>query len=220
MIYPALRPSCISGILYVVFAIACARQAPSIASPEELRKAYAQALVDDDPDQAYALLSPELQTLTPRSEFRKNWKARAKERTTTLQEINLTNDLHQDESLVAKTWFQGRQLIWKYMDGEFWLVGGLPQFADTSTPEGTLRSLVAALRKVDLRPLEYVFSDTLHHELHSRWRTRADDIETALNERNRLQLSETQKRAVLHYGVNRSITLQRNDKQWRIIRMD
>ena len=47
--------------LTAVLALAPACRSTGARSPEALRDAYAQALRKDDPDAAYALLSPELQ---------------------------------------------------------------------------------------------------------------------------------------------------------------
>lgn len=198
----------------------CSCQSPSLSSPEDLRNAYLEALSNNDPDQAYALLSPDLQAITDLQDFRNNWQSHTKERATTLQTMQDSGENKGLRSLTAKTWYRGRQLTWRSVNGKFWLANGLPGMPDTSTPQATLRSLVTALRTIDLRPLEHVFAESLRNDLNGSWKSRADEIESALNQRNRLEISESENRAVLHYGAEHSVILLFNGKQWQITRME
>ena len=210
----SLRPLTVA--LLALLAVSACRGSRGARSPEALRDAYAQALKRDDPDAAYALLSPELQARTPRAEFRTRWKAQAGERAAA--QTALTNLPKAQHAAISggQTVHADRILTWAEVAGGYQIVAGLPGLPDSSTPAQTIRALVAAIRGADLRNLEALVSDELAARLRDDWGRRTALIEALLEQPGAIEYSSDMQRAVLRYESGRALTLEQSPAGWRL----
>jgi len=185
-------------------------------SPEALRDAYAQALRRDDPDAAYALLSPELQAATSREAFRARWKAQASERKTALAALASLPPAYHAPIAGGQTVHGEHILVWAEVAGTYQIVGGLPGLPDSSTPAQAIRAFLAAVRRADLHTLEALVSDDLAGRLRDDWQRRAAAIEAVLDQPGALEFSSDMQRAVLRYEPGRALTLEQTTAGWRL----
>jgi hypothetical protein len=198
---------------------ACATKAAR--GPEQLRSAYAEALRRDDPDAAYDLLSAQAQSQMSREAFSERWRSNAKERERQLAGMKkLDADLQKPVMAGVTTHEGGRLLHWAHVDGRWLVVDGLPGTYDTSTPASTIRGFVRALRTMDFSGIATLVDPELAAQLREDWTSRAERIERALAEPDRLDLSLDLSRAVLRYGQTEQITLEQSERGWRIIDFD
>lgn len=198
---------------------ACATKAAR--GPEQLRSAYADALRRDDPDAAYELLSAQAQARVSREVFRERWRSNASERKHQLAAIKkLDADLQKPVLAGVTTHEGGRMLHWAHVEGRWLVVDGLPGTYDTSTPASTIRGFVRALRTMDFSGVATLVDPELAAQLREDWTSRAERIERALAEPDRLDLSLDLSRAVLRYGQTEQITLEQTDGGWRIVDFD
>lgn len=189
--------------------------------PEQLRTAYADALRNDDPDAAYELLSPEAQARISREAFRERWRSNAGERKRQLAAMKeLDGELARPVMAGVTTHDGGRVLHWAEVDGRWLVVDGLPGTYDTSTPSSTIRAFVRALRAMDFSGVATLVDPELAAQLREDWTSRAERIERALAEPDRLDLSLDLSRAVLRYGQTEQITLEQTERGWRIVDFD
>jgi len=204
--------------LYLIVGLAlCAACRPTGArSPEALRDAYAQALRRDDPDAAYALLSPELQAATSREAFRARWQAQPGERKAALAALAALPPAHRAPIAGGQTVHGARLLTWVEVAGTYQIVGGLPGLPDTSTPAQAIRAFLAAVRRADLHTLEALVSDDLANRLRDDWHRRAAAIEALLDQPGALEFSSDMQRAVLRYEPGRALTLEQTSTGWRL----
>ena len=185
-------------------------------SPEALRDAYAVALRRDDPDAAYALLSPELQAATSRDAFRARWRAQAGERKAAVTALAKLSPAYQSPLVGGQTVHGEHVLVWAEVAGNYQIVGGLPGLPDTSTPAQAIRAFLAAIRSADFHPLEALASDDLASRLRDDWQRRATAIEALLAQPGALEFSSDMQRAVLRYEPGRALTLEQTTAGWRL----
>jgi hypothetical protein len=199
----------------VLMTMGCAAGAKR--SPEGLRDAYAAALRADDPDAAYALLSPDVQARTDIATFRERWKKNKSQHEAALEGISKIDDDRQTAVLTGTTTHEGGVLMhWTYTSLGFLVVDGLPGIPDTSTPAATARALVAVLRGVSDIQLERVLATEMLERLGEDWIARADAIEAALEQPGSISYSADNSRAVLQYGAGRAITFEQTSSGWRV----
>jgi len=195
--------------------LACA--AGARRSPEGLRDAYAAALRSNDPDAAYALLSPEVQARTDVEQFRARWEANHDQHEAALDAIAEIDADRKNPVLTGTTAHPGGVILhWTYTSLGFMVVDGLPGVPDTSTPQATARALIAALRSVSDAQLERVLSTEMLERIGEDWSGRADAIESALEEPGSISYSADNSRAVLRYGAGRAITFEQTTAGWRV----
>lgn len=185
-------------------------------SPETLRDAYALALRQDDPDAAYALLSPELQAATSRDAFHARWRAQAGERKAAQTALAGLPPAYRSPIIGGQTVHGEHILVWAEVAGNYQIVGGLPGLPDTSTPAQTIRAFLAAIRRADFHTLEALASDDLASRLRDDWQRRATAIEALLDQPGALEFSSDMQRAVLRYEPGRALTLEQTTVGWRL----
>ncbi|MBK9757288.1 MAG: hypothetical protein IPO88_28080 [Nannocystis sp.] len=213
---PSALHRLIPGLLALAFAVPGCRSAGSARSPEALRDAYAQALRRDDPDAAYALLSPELQAATPRAAFRARWQAQTAERTAAQAALAALPPAQRAAIAGGQTTHGALVLTWAEVAGHYQIVAGLPGLPDSSTPAQAIRAFLAAVRGADLRDLEALVSDELAARLRDDWGRRAALIEALLDQPGAIEYSSDMQRAVLRYEPGRALTLEQSPAGWRL----
>lgn len=201
--------------LALTLALPACRSARGARSPEALRDAYAQALKRDDPDAAYALLSPELQARTPRAEFRARWQAQTRERAAAQTALASLPPAQRAAIAGGQTVHGDRVLTWVDVAGRYQIVDGLPGLPNSSTPAQTIRAFLAAVRG-DFRNLEALVSDELAARLRDDWGRRATLIEALLEQPGAIEYSSDMQRAVLRYEPGRALTLEQTPAGWRL----
>jgi hypothetical protein len=207
------------GLLCIAFVVACAHDPGR--GPEQLRQAYADALRRDDPDAAYDLMSPEAQSRVSRDAFRERWKDDEKERKAQLAAIKDLDAGKGQPVMTGMTTHEGGGLLhWTHVNGQWLVVDGLPGTYDTATPAATIRAFIRALRTLDFHGVATLLDPELASQLREDWTSRAERIEKALGEPDKLDLSLDLRRAVLRYGTTEQITLEQTPRGWRIIDFD
>ncbi len=185
-------------------------------SPEALRDAYAQALRRDDPDAAYALLSPELQAATSPEIFRARWRAQSAERKAAQATLTALPPAYRAPLPTGQTVHGKHVLTWAEVGGTYQILGGLPGLPDTSTPAQAIRAFLAAVRRADLHTLEALVSDDLAGRLRDDWERRTTAIEALLDQPGAIEFSSDMQRAVLRYEPGRALTLEQTTAGWRL----
>ncbi len=186
-------------------------------SPEGLRDAYAAALRTDDPDAAYALLTPDLQARTGIEAFRARWRDNSAAHKNAQKAIAELPDDRRAAVLTATTTHEGGLVLhWAHTSEGYLVVDGLPGVPDTSTPAATARALIGALRGISSVQLERVLATPMLERIGEDWTARADAIEAALLEPGSISYSGDNARAVLRYGAGRAITFEQTAQGWRI----
>lgn len=211
---PALRLSLCLATSLAAGGVACTSS--GARSPEALRDAYAQALRRDDPDAAYALLSPELQAATSRKAFRARWKAQARERKAAQAAIAGLPAPYRAAVSGGQTVHGDRVLTWAEVAGRYQIVDGLPGLPDSSTPAQAIRAFLAGVRSADMHTLEGLVSDDLAARLRDDWTRRASAIEALLEQPGAIEYSSDMQRAVLRYEPGRALTLEQSPAGWRL----
>lgn len=206
----------ILSLLTLALVLQACRGSGGARSPEGLRDAYAQALKRDDPDAAYALLSPELQAHTPLGEFRARWRAQSGERAVARDELANLPPAQRAPIAGGQTIHGDRVLTWVKVGGRYQIVTGLPGLPDISTPAQAIRAFLAAIRGADLRGLEAVVSDELAARVRDDWGRRAALIEARLEQPGAIEYSSDMQRAVLPYEPGRALTLEQSPSGWRL----
>ena len=203
--------------LAAIFALAGACRASATRSPEDLRRAYLEAVENDDPDTAYELLSDDVRSQVDRETFRSNWAARRTELEQTASSIRALDEDERQPVWYGETLHpSGRRVNWVLVDGRYRVIDGLPGLADLSTPERTVAALITRLRATDHDELSGVITDDLAQRIDQRWRLVASQIETALADPRALEISEDGSRAVLLYGEGKHLVLRRIGPKWRV----
>ena len=207
--------------LALVTGIGCRHPGPR--NPEDLHAAYLDALRKDDPDAAYQLLSPELQARIDADSFRARWQANAKERKMALDAAEARRRVDGDAPPAVRgaqsTHEGGHTLVWTQAGDSYLVVSGLPGIPDTSTPEATVRTLIAALRRANDGELGNVLAPELRERAASEWQVRVESIESALAEPGSVTYSADNMRAILRYAAGRAIVLEQSPAGWRVIEM-
>lgn len=186
-------------------------------SPSRLRDAQVAALQADDPQAAYALLSPELRAATPYEDFEARWKADGAEHRAAVEAAGslppeLLDPLHGGTTIHAG----GRVLAWTEVGDQLLVTEGLPGRPDTSTPAQAIRAFVTAVRRADLAEVRAVLGEPLVAAIDEDWNARVDAIERALEEPGGLELSADLRRAELRYEEGRAVSLEQTPQGWRI----
>lgn len=186
-------------------------------SPEALRDAYARALARDDPEAAYALLSPEVRATTPKEAFVARWKAQAEERAAAKAALD-TLPPGLSPALKAGETVHGESVLrWVEVDGRYQIVEGLPGLPDLSTPAAAVRAFIAAVRSADLAALSALMTDDLSARFRDDWNRRADLLEQIIAQPGAIEYSKGMERAVLRYEPGHSLTLEQTPQGWRIL---
>jgi hypothetical protein len=197
----------------------CRQRSPR--SPEQLRQRYAEALRQDDPQMAYALLAPEVQARVSPEEFARRWREEAKEHAHALEQIDGLDEAHAAAVQQGTTVHAGgRVLHWAKVGDHYFIVGGLPQLPDTSTPAQTIRSFLAAVRSADFTAFETLLATELLGKISEDWEARAAAIEKALEQPGAIEISADLARAELRYDAERAITLEQTEFGWRITALE
>jgi hypothetical protein len=211
--------TCVIVIALLLAPAGCKPRSPR--SPEQLRERYAEALRKDDPEMAYALLSPEVQARVSPEEFAHRWRAQAKEHALALEGIDGLDEAHAAPVRKGTTVHAGgRVLRWAKVGDHYLIVGGLPHLPDTSTPAQTIRSFLAAVRSADLTSFETLLTSELLGTISEDWEARAGAIEKALEQPGAIELSADLARAELRYDAQRAITLEQTELGWRITALE
>lgn len=201
----------------VVVVPAC-KTAGGASSPERLVAAHQQALIKDDPQAAYALLSPEAQAKTPYDAFAARWRADAAERSAT---VEAAREMPPDQRGVTRSGSTvhpgGHVLQWTEVGGRYVVTAGLPGRPQAATPAQAIRSFIAAVRRADLDEVRGLLTDELASALEEDWQARVDAIEAALEEPGTLELSGDFQRAALRYEPQHAVTLRQTPAGWRIM---
>lgn len=207
-------------VLCAALASGCAHRGPR--SPEALRSEYVETLVGEDAKGAYALLSPELQRATPYEEFEARWKATEAERRALFDAARTAPAGPTAVYGGVTVHEEGRTLQWQALgdgdglDAGYVVTDGLPTRADTRDPQGTVRSLLQAIRTLDTAAVQGLLGDEFAAALAEDWRTRLEAIEAALEEPGALAVSGDGRRAELRYGQGKAVTLLRTKAGWRV----
>lgn len=192
-------------------------RSPSTRSPERLRDAWVEALRDDDPARAYALLAPEVQAQVPYEAFEARWRAQKTEREAMAEAARQRPAVH-DAPVYGGTTVhdEGRVLRWAKAGGRYYVVDGLPGLPQTATPAQTIRALVTAVRTTDFSAIRALLGDDLAQAIDADWQARVEAMEAALDRPGAIELSPDLGRAELRYEPNRVLTLEQTEQGWRI----
>lgn len=209
-----------STLLGIALALVCTACGPRhSATPEDLRRAWAKSLRDDDPEAAWALLSPQAQARIGKEAFMARWERDAGDRKAALQASKDLSGARATPVLGGRTTHPGGEtLTWVRLGDGYYVSSGLPTRAWTITAEGTIRAFVAQLRRLADAKLDHLVSPELLERVSDAWAERADAIEAALERPGSLELSAAYDRAVLRYEGG-AIVLERTDAGWRVLDM-
>ncbi len=187
--------------------------------PEQLREAYLDALEANDPDAAYELLAPDVQARVSREEFRARWESQADERAKLIEQ---GRSVETDPIMSGTTAHPGGRVVrWVEVDGQFVIASGLPGIPDVSTPDATVRALIAALRARDEHALVGLVEEELLAETREELEIRLEAMEDALTSPGAFDYTPDMMRAVLRYARGRSIVLERGeDDLWKIVAIE
>jgi len=191
--------------------------ARGLKHPEQLRSAYAEALVLEDPATAYALLAPEVQARVPREDFERRWRETAEIRLGWATATEQLTEAQRTPVFGGITVHEGGHILtWTAGEDRYWVVDGLPGSPRTESPSQVIRAFVAALRATDWSPVEAVLSEGLAAGVREDLRSRVEAIEAALDQPDALELSPDALRAELHYDPGKALVLERSPRGWRI----
>lgn len=207
-------PRRLGGLGALLFTLACGH---GPRSPQALMRAYDQALRDDDPHRAYALLSPDLRARTSEAAFVERWK---KNRPELLAEREAQAREQPPTFGLARAVTHhpgGARVEWVEVDGRFLATSGLPGAPRMDTPQAAIRALVAHLRSLAPQQAGPAAAPELRARLARDWELRARAIERALKDLANLQVSGDGLRAELRYGDSGSIRLEQRPEGWRVV---
>lgn len=206
-----------SLLLAVLSLAACRTGSPR--SPQTLRQAYVQAVRDNKPEAAYALLTPDVQQAVSPKVFVARWKANRKEQLARAKAAAELGDKDRDPVFAGTAYDEdGKVLEFVKVGDHYWISGGLPQTADTSTPDAAVRAFIAATRGTDFSAVEAVVDGELAEAMHEEWDARVRDILSALSKPGAFSLSLDLQHAELRYGnADHLIRLKQTTRGWRIL---
>lgn len=209
----------VSLLLVCLAAPACKGRGPR--SPEQLREEYAEALRNDDPTRAYALLAPQAQARISPEEFAARWKSGKKERKLALERLDALDDDRRAAVHAGTTVHDGgRTLRWVRAGDRYLIVDGLPGLPDTTTPAQTIRAFISAVRRADLAGIDALLSKQLSESMREDWTARVEAIERALERPGAVELSPDLRRAELRYDGHRAVALEQTARGWRITALE
>ena len=207
------------AVLVVALAPACKRA--TTPSPEKLRQAQLHAMKADDPNAAYALLSPEVQARVPKAEYVERWNDLKAERQALLSAAAAMPDAQATAVREGTTVHEGgRVLSWTLVGDRYLVVDGLPGRPQTATPAEAIRSFLAAARATDLSRMRALFGEELAASLAEDWRARVDAIERALKDPGAIEVSPDGQRAELRYEADRAVRLEQTRAGWRLTALE
>ncbi len=190
-------------------------------TPQRLRAAYLKALEKDDPEGAYRLLDPQLRAQLSLEEFKSQWEANQPFHAATIAEIQAVRPEKSHVALQATALYRGgKSLRWAQIGPQYLIVSGLPQKLDTSTPNASIRSLLAVMNRVENGSMGQLFSPEVGEQRRAEWLLRSQAIEKALEDENNIKLNETEDRAEFVYGESKRILLHSTETGWRIYRAE
>jgi hypothetical protein len=188
-----------------------------VRSPEKLRDVHLAALASDDPQQAYALLAPEVRASVPYAEFAERWEANVVEREATAAEAEALDPAARSAVLEGTTVHHGGHVLrWTRIGHGYVVLDGLPGVAQTQTPAQTVRALIEAVRTTDFSRVRRLLGDELAASIAEDWQARTDALEAALERPGSIELSADLLRAELRYEPNRVLTMEQTPSGWRI----
>lgn len=214
---PALAFLALAFLALALLATPACKTGGGARSPEALRDAYAKALARDDPEAAYALLSPELRATTSKEAFVLRWKSQAEERSAAKAALDTLPKTLQAPQLAGETTHDGAVLTWAMVSGRYQIVSGLPGLPDLSTPASAVRALIAAIRRADLGALSALLTDDLSVRVRDDWNRRADLLEQLLAQPGAIEFTPGMQRAILRYEPGHALTLEQTPQGWRIL---
>lgn len=190
-------------------------------TPEKLRAAHLAAMKADDPEAAYALLSPRVQARVPKAEFVARWKAQKVEHDAMLKAAAAmpaaeTMAVHEGTTVHEG----GRVLRWTRVDDHYRVVDGLPGRPHTATPAEAIHAFIDAARSTDLSKMAAVLGEGLAASVAEDWRERVDAISRALDDPGAIEISGDELRAELRYEPDRAIRLEQTPSGWRIVALE
>lgn len=183
---------------------------------------YHQALERDDPQAAYALLSPSLQQGLPREQFEQLWQQQRPERIEQARQLGQLlgpagGALRQPGALSQRallTLPQGAQLAVTPVGGGWRVSEPDLQLVRAATPEDALRLLLAAVEQRSYPAMLRLLSASERQTLEAELRERAERLRATLS---RGQTPEVNgERARLQYDPRFFIELKREADGWRI----
>ena len=221
---PAPRRATLGGLGAVLAGLValtgCARPLPADPALWTLRS-YQQALERDDPQAAYALLSPVLQQGLPREQFVEQWREQQPERREQARQLAQLLDergpLRRRESLSSRallTLPHGAQLVVVPTGGSFRVLDPDLQSVRARTPEDALRLLLLAVEQRSYPALLRLLSTSERQNLEAELRERLERLRGALS--RGLAPEVNGDRARLLYDPRFFIELKREPDGWRV----
>lgn len=224
---PCARPGRIRSVLGGL-AVAALLSAGGCARPQadpalQVIRSYQQALVRDDAQAAYALLSPSLQQGLPREQFEQLWQQQRPERIEQARQLGQLIDkkdgkLGRPSALSARallTLPQGTQLA-VVPAGNAWRVAEPDlQQVRARTPEEALQLLLLAVEQRSYPALLRLLSASERQALEAELRERAERLRSTLSKGQSVDVSGD--RARLQYDPRFFIDLKREPEGWRVI---
>jgi hypothetical protein len=188
-------------------------------TPQRLRAAQLAAMQGDDPEAAYALLSPAAQARTPKAEFVARFRDQKAERAAM---VTAAKAADASAPVLEGTTLHdgGRALSWTWIDDRYWVVDGLPGRQRAATPAEAIHAFLDAVRRTDLSAVSATLGESLVEAIDEDWQARADAIEQALQDPGAIELSADAQRAELRYEPERALRLEQSPEGWRITALE
>lgn len=205
----------------VLSAVGCARPQPDPAL--QTIRSYQQALIKDDAQAAYALLSPSLQQGLPREQFEQLWQQQRPERLEQARQLGQLlggggRKLGHPPGLSARallTLPQGTQLA-VVPAGSAWRVAEPDlQQVRARSPEEALQLLLVAVEQRSYPALLRLLSASERQALEAELRERVERLRSTLSKGQPVEVSGD--RARLQYDPRFFIDLKREPDGWRVL---
>ena len=218
-----MRPtSRLAALALLLLAAAVTSGCASSRTPQDTVAAYGDALVADDPDAAWGLLSEEVQARTDLQSFRTAWKAQRQSL------LPLARDFQEAPQNPSRVWANLRWSSYdnvelKLTDDGWKITRGVLDAYSQRTPQEALLSFVRALdrRRYDvllkLAPSQYarhMTPESLKADLDAR-QDELDQLLAALQPHLQDPIEERGDRAVLRYGPHQVSFILEGDA-WKI----
>lgn len=205
----------------VLSAGGCARPQPDPAL--QAIRSYQQALMRDDAQAAYALLSPSLQQGLPREQFDQLWQQQRPERLEQAQKLGQLLDKRGGKlgrppglgSRAVLTLPQGTQLAMVPVSGAWRVAEPDLQQARARTPEEALQLLLLAIEQRSYPALLRLLSASERQALEAELRERVERLRSTLSKGQPVEVSGD--RARVQYDPRFFIDLKREPDGWRIL---
>ncbi len=215
------RGATVGGLLVVCALVVPGCKRAQHRSPEQLREAYVQTLPGSDPQDAYAMLAPEVQAQTPYAAFEARWTDAAAERSQLAKDAAAVPEAQRVGLRGGTTAHDdGRVLTWAELDGSYYVTAGLPGTPQSATPAQTVRALIAAVHQADTSSVAALLDPSLAEALAQDWQARVEAIEAALERPGSIELSADLRQAELRYETGKALTLEQTPDGWRITALE